>query len=34
MYLLFFKKINKSIMAPMVSYSKNKDEQIEIITKI
>ena len=23
------KKINKSIMAPMVSYSKNKDEQIE-----
>ena len=25
------KKINKSIMAPMISNSKNKDEKIEII---
>ena len=27
------KKINKSIMSPMVSYLKNKDEQIEKINK-
>ena len=27
------KKIKKSIMAPMVSYSKSKDEQIEKISK-
>tara|TARA_E500000178_G_scaffold115246_1_gene115332 strand:+ start:661 stop:1083 length:423 start_codon:yes stop_codon:yes gene_type:complete len=27
------KKINKSIMAPMVSYSKNENEQIEKIGK-
>ena len=27
------KKINKSIMAPMISNSKNKDEKIKIINK-
>ena len=27
------KKIKKSIMAPMISYSKSKDEQIEKISK-
>ena len=27
------KKINKSIMAPMVSYAKNKDELIEKLSK-
>ena len=33
MYLLQLKKIKKSIMAPMVSSSKIKEEQIEITDK-
>ena len=33
MYLLFIKKNNKSIMAPMISSSKNKNDQFEIINK-
>ena len=33
MYFLLFKKIDKSIMAPMISSSKNKNLQLEILDK-
>ena len=33
MYLLFVKKIDKSIMSPMISNLKSKNEEFEIIGK-
>ena len=33
MYLLFFKKIEKSIMAPMISNSRSKDTKADILDK-